>query len=401
MDELMRSVALLYASTHIPAVLTDGSGNVLFTWPKMPKGYVDAHYFKIMFDDFRLQKRDGQHPIVFYLEPGYFSGVMKLGNDCFCLLGPVSPTPHSSGDVLAFNSGAVAVEYLPEFCTMMLSAPLMDFEQLRGTMRLLSRLACGTDIDPQDVMLCDNTAGQHREDSALTQSLFTLRETNDLHVSTDFEQDICAAIQAGDCDKLVRRLKASAPGRVGVMSQDALRQCRYIFISFSLMVSRAAIRGGLPQETAFSLSDIYCQRMDLLPDKTEIETLSFTMALDFCARVAEQKTAQAFSAPTRKCMEYISQHLHEPLRLEELSKACGLCTRSLSLHFKKEMGQSITDYIHTQRVEEAEYLLVHSRYSLAGIAAFLQYPTQSYFTKIFKAHTGLTPQQYRDNPPLL
>lgn len=401
MDDLARCVELLYASTHIPALLADSSGNIQSTWPKMPAGYVDAYYIKIVLDDFRLQKRDALHPIVFYTEPGYFDGVAQLAQDCFCLLGPVSPTPHDRSDVLAFNNGAVAVEYLTDFCTMMLSAPLVDFEQLRSSLCLLLRLASGAAIDLQSVLLCDNTAGQHREDNALTQSLFTLRETNELHVSTDFEQDVCAAIQAGDSERLVRRLKASAPGRVGVMSQNALRQCRYIFISFSTMVSRAAIRGGLPQETAFSLSDIYCQRMDLLQDKAEIETLTFTMALDFCTKVAELKTSQAFSAPTRKCMEYISQHLHEPLRLEELSKECGLCTRSLSLRFKKETGQGITDYIHAQRVEEAKYLLLHSSYSLAGIAAFLQYPTQSYFTKIFKEHTGQTPQQFRDRPLLL
>ena len=37
-------------------------------------------------------------------------------------------------------------------------------------------------------------------------------------------------------------------------------------------------------------------------------------------------------------------------------------------------------------------------YALADIAGFLNYPTQSYFTQIFKKYAGTTPQQYRDNP---
>ena len=37
----------------------------------------------------------------------------------------------------------------------------------------------------------------------------------------------------------------------------------------------------------------------------------------------------------------------------------------------------------------------YTDYTLAEIAGFLNYPTQSYFTQIFKKYQGCTPQQYR------
>ena len=182
------------------------------------------------------------------------------------------------------------------------------------------------------------------------------------------------------------------------MSSNPLQQQKYAFISFATLLTRAAIRGGLPGETAFNLSDVYCQRADTQLDITAIQKLTFTMAMDFCRRVADIKNSGAQSTAVKACINYISEHLHDDLRLEELSRYCGLCSRSLSLKFKAEMGMGIPEYIHREKLREARYLLTHTDYSLSDIAGFLNYPTQSYFTQIFKRYEGRTPQQYRDNP---
>ena len=103
----------------------------------------------------------------------------------------------------------------------------------------------------------------------------------------------------------------------------------------------------------------------------------------------------AQSAVIKNCLQYISTHLREDLRLEELAHECGLCSRSLSIKFKAEMGMGIPEYIHREKLREARYLLDYTDYTLAEIAGFLNYPTQSYFTQIFKRYQGCTPQQYR------
>lgn len=54
----------------------------------------------------------------------------------------------------------------------------------------------------------------------------------------------------------------------------------------------------------------------------------------------------AQSAVIKNCLQYISTHLHEELRLEELAHECGLRSRSLSLKFKAEVGCGIPEYIH-------------------------------------------------------
>ena len=181
------------------------------------------------------------------------------------------------------------------------------------------------------------------------------------------------------------------------MSSNDLRQQKYTYISMATLASRAAIRGGLPAEIAFSLSDLYCQRIDLLSEVQLIQNLVYTMLADYCERVREIQKRPVTSSVISNCLSYITVHLHEPINLEQLSQHCGLCTRSLSLRFKKEMGMGIPEYIHREKLQEAEYLLLHTDYSLSEITAYLNYPSQSYFTEIFKKYNQTTPQQFRDN----
>ena len=63
----------------------------------------------------------------------------------------------------------------------------------------------------------------------------------------------------------LREWMAGAPAiRPGILSNDQLRQLKNIFIVSTTLASRAAIRGGLAEEDAFSLSDAYIQKCELL-----------------------------------------------------------------------------------------------------------------------------------------
>lgn len=61
---------------------------------------------------------------------------------------------------------------------------------------------------------------------------------------------------------------------------------------------------------------------------------------------AAHRKGGAQRAVIKNCLQYISTHLREDLRLEELAHECGLCSRSLSLKFKAEVGCGIPEYIH-------------------------------------------------------
>lgn len=393
--DFFKSCEDLYAVCRIPLTIVTAAGEPLLGLPGAHDELIPHRAVHWVLTDFLLQKRDTLHPLVTYVEPGYFIGVAALPQEQFCIVGLVSPFQHPRSEIIQLASQAIDPKHLQAFCDLMAQIPLVNLYQLKSLLCLIVQLAHGQSITAENILFVDNTAARPAD---LNDAMFELREDAVFHVPVDYETGVCSAVESGNTELLQRRILAPSQGKIGRMSSSALQQQKYAFISFATLLTRAAIRGGLSGETAFNLSDVYCQRMDAQTEIPAVQQLTYTMAMDFCRRVGETKNGGAQSTAVKNCIDYISAHLHDNLRLDELSRHCGLCSRSLSIKFKAEVGCGIPEYIHKEKLREAKYLLINTDYALADIAGFLNYPTQSYFTQIFKRYAGMTPQQYRDNP---
>ena len=82
--------------------------------------------------------------------------------------------------------------------------------------------------------------------------------------------------------------------------------------------------------------------------------------------------------------------------MEEVAEALGISPTYLSRLFKRETGQCLQDFINEERVKRAANLLRYSDMGLTEIAQYVNFPNQSYFGKIFKKYTNMTPRAYRD-----
>ena len=60
------------------------------------------------------------------------------------------------------------------------------------------------------------------------------------------------------------------------------------------------------------------------------------------------------------------------------------------------MNLRLQDYIVQVRVERAANLLAYSEEPIAAIGDYVNFPTQSYFGKVFKKYKGMTPREYRN-----
>lgn len=92
---------------------------------------------------------------------------------------------------------------------------------------------------------------------------------------------------------------------------------------------------------------------------------------------------------------YIIDHLAEPITRDELVNQVYLNPAYLSRLFKKETGESISDYILIERMKRARELLQHSSMTVSDIAKSLGYTNFSHFTKMFRKIYDTSPQSYR------
>lgn len=216
------------------------------------------------------------------------------------------------------------------------------------------------------------------------------------HGTWELEQRICQNVEQGNLDYMKDMANVSNIGRTGILSTtSSFRQDLYLTLTQIALVSRAAIRGGLPAETSYSLSDKYIQMLDQATSISEIKDISFRVMDDFIHRVHECRTQSDISDPIRQCADYISLHYAEDLNTEELASMIGYSGNYLSKKFKEEMHITLVQYITRTRIHHAVDMLRDHSLSIADISDSLGFTSQSYFGVQFRKYTGTTPGEFR------
>ncbi len=86
-----------------------------------------------------------------------------------------------------------------------------------------------------------------------------------------------------------------------------------------------------------------------------------------------------------------------PVHLSDLYAASGYSQSTLSMYFKKYMGQTLIAYINDLKLNHACNQLKNTSYTLSEIAKSSGFESYPHFSRLFKSKFGLTPQQYRNS----
>ena len=92
---------------------------------------------------------------------------------------------------------------------------------------------------------------------------------------------------------------------------------------------------------------------------------------------------------------YITQNFHDKITTRELANRFHLNENYFCSLFKSQTHMSPMAYIHAFRIEKAGILLRNTESSIAEIAESVGFDDFSYFAKVFKQHTGVTPRENR------
>ncbi|MET0262838.1 MAG: helix-turn-helix transcriptional regulator, partial [Rariglobus sp.] len=83
------------------------------------------------------------------------------------------------------------------------------------------------------------------------------------------------------------------------------------------------------------------------------------------------------------------------LSVERLAASVGCATDTLSRQFHRERGVTLTTWIAKERVALAKELLTDGRYNVAEVGWACGFSAASYFIRVFRSHTGMTPRLWR------
>ena len=335
--------------------------------------------------------------IGYYVTPDFFYyGIVRSG-EVTIAIGPSMQVKADDQTLkeLAFRCDVVR-EDIQDFVAGMKAILPLPLDSILQMLCAMNYVMNGEKLGLEDLRIYEN------EQEALKVEAEELRaeqqfdeEEPSLHNTLATEQTILNFVRRGDTVALKEWMKTVPAMRGGTLARDALRQLKNTFIVSATLVSRSAIRGGMDVDEALSLSDGYIQKCELLTSMERITNLQYRMVFDYAERVERLRMGGAPSKFVLDVVNYVRRHLYENFSTEDLAKALFLSRSRLSVKFREETGETLSDFILSEKTEEAKRLLRYTDKPAAAIASFLGFSSQSHFSRVFRKYAGCLPHDYR------
>ncbi|MEM9150322.1 MAG: AraC family transcriptional regulator [Cyanobacteria bacterium P01_F01_bin.3] len=97
----------------------------------------------------------------------------------------------------------------------------------------------------------------------------------------------------------------------------------------------------------------------------------------------------------KDCENFLRQHFRESDTIQQTVEQAEIAERTLKRRFKAATGSTLIEYLQNLRIEEAKHQLESSDRSVEKICYDVGYEDISFFRRLFKRRTGITPSQYR------
>ena len=277
----------------------------------------------------------------------HYYGIVNSGQTKI-VIGPTRQITETDQELreLAFRSD-VAADDMEDFVAGMKSIVRMPFESILQMLCTMNHVLNGETLSLKDITIYDAEQEKLLKAQGRQQAAQKLSAQADesLHNTLDQEQALLRMVRKGDTAALKEWINHAPAIRGGVLAKEQLRQKKNTFIVAVTLVSRAAIRGGMDVEDAFSHSDSYIQQCELLSSPSDILNLQYRMVLDYTERVERLHLGKHPSKLTVDVANYIQRHMSEPITTEKIAKELFLNRSYLSRKFKEKTGETLTDFI--------------------------------------------------------
>lgn len=223
----------------------------------------------------------------------------------------------------------------------------------------------------------------------------------ELVISVDWESVDCRVIgEASDGiegERLIRELSPDIvitdirlPGKNGLdMLSDTDPGSAIVFSGYSeFALAQKALRLGafdyllkpVEQKNLLDTLRNLCQKLDLRQAGPE-----------------ENRGEPGQEIHVRSAMDIIDSRFNEDISLDEIAEALGLSVSHLSHLFKVHSGYTVLGYLQDRRIRESMKLLADPSLNITEVYNRCGFTHGSYFSKIFKRYTGVTPSEFRNS----
>lgn len=208
------------------------------------------------------------------------------------------------------------------------------------------------------------------------------------------EKKLMEAISKGKLNKLDIIVSTVLNQGTEERLTDSLRNRKNYLIILNTLLRKSAEFGEVHPFHIHRLSSHFAEKIESLYSLGDSLELQKEMIRKYCLLVKEH-SLKKYSNLVGRVITLVSYDLSSDLSLKNISTILNVNASYLSATFKKECGETLTDYVRRKRMENAAYILTHTDKQIQIIADECGIIDLNYFIKLFKRYYGMTPTQYR------
>lgn len=306
-----------------------------------------------------------------------------------CALGPFFTEEHSSFsfDAALANAGA-SLTLRAEVGAVLHAFPVLSRSRLEIYSAMLFSLLTDEKLRFSDVRLCGkgtfSPLPRHRSGIATPAQAYAA------------EQELLRRVREGDAADPEQEDRAAVAARILRLSPPggSLKQIRNTVLGHIMLLSRAAVDGGLSPSSGIALCHLYQQDAEAAETLSDLSSVVCAAQRDFAERV-HAVHAKKLSREIEDACSYIDRNLENELLLSAIAEHVGLTAYYFSRKFKREVGMPPAEFIRRKRLQQAATMLRTTDTDVKQIAERFRFCSQSYFTDLFRRYFGVSPYRYR------
>ncbi|MCH4887550.1 helix-turn-helix domain-containing protein [Acidaminobacter sp. JC074] len=269
--------------------------------------------------------------------------------------------------------------------------PVVEPPRVRHLSKLLQLMVSSQIND--DLMEMKKRQTKTEQQMAILNTISDYKSSTHDFYPFDKEQALLKYVRKGESQK-ARQVLNELLGYIFYDTGVDIEVSKSRALEMSALISRAAIEGGADAHLLFGLSNQYIKDLSDVKSMDDLSFWMLTILNNFTEHVINVNDA-GHPLVIRNALKYIHGHYLKSITLQDTADKVELSPKYFSAIFKKEMKIAFSEYINVLRINDAKRMLKNTNQTVLEIAISLGFEDQSYFTKVFKKHTSLTPLKYR------
>lgn len=323
----------------------------------------------------------------------HFSTLHLWNNDGFAIIGPYLLNPPKSIDIEAIlKTNKISATLKEKYINYFNSLSVLNYDRIKVIFDTLSQSIYNEQIEYSEVCNIELPTN-----IIYPSPVF---ETHSLQKRADvieqrylFEHEFLSKVAKGEYELAHDLIKSPIfLNRI----PNKLRNEKNLLIVLNTLMRKAIESAKIHPFYIDHISAKWSVKIEQISELKDIDPCKKDMIYDYCHLVRTNPLTN-YSSNVRKMITYVQLNISMPITLEDISRKLNVNASYLSQQFNKEVGKSLPEYVTEKRIQEAKYLLRgHSSLSISNIATAVGFSEINYFARVFKAKTGITPSEYRN-----